>query len=125
RARRGAPQPFAGAREIRAIETEALRAEVVGHASAGNVGEPCFEISRKPRAFTAPRAEAHREAIAGERAAQELAGVRMSLQHLEVRRAHRGPGNRRARLRHREPLHGDRPAILEPGLTHLTRAAAG
>src|SRR5207237_8154765 len=49
-ARPEAPQPFAGAREIRPSRTAALRAEVVGHASPGHVGEPCLEIGGTPPA---------------------------------------------------------------------------
>ena len=122
--RRETAQVLAGAREIRAIATEALRAEVIRYPAARELPKAQGEAVREPRAVTVHGEQAHHEAIAGERAARELARVVMSLQHLELGAAHLGPADGGARLRHREPLDGDRPPILQAGIPHIARPTA-
>src|SRR3984893_1250391 len=121
--RREAARVLAGAREIRATATAALRAEVIRYAAPGDVRQAQGEAVGEPRAVTLRRADAHREAIAGQRAARELARVRMRFEHFEFRIAHRGPADGGARSWHREPLDGNSAAILQSGVTDLALAA--
>jgi len=121
--RREAAQVLAGAGQIRAIATEALRAEVIRYAAPGDARKARGEVLCEPRAVTLRGAEAHHESIAGQRAARELARVRVRFEHLEFRIADRGPADGGARVRHREPLDGDGAAILQSGVTDLARPA--
>src|SRR5260370_6562266 len=101
-----AARVLAGAGQIRAIATEALRAEVIRYAAPGDVRQAQCEAVGEPPAVTLRGANTHHEAISGERAPREPSRVRMRFEHLQFRRAPRGPAFGGARFWHRETLDG-------------------
>jgi hypothetical protein len=125
----GAPQAGRRSRrplEVGAITAEALRSEVIRHAAARDRLQARPEQRRQTRAIAAADADAHPEAIAGERTARQLAVVRVRLEDLELRAAYPAPGGGGGTAaRHGEPLHGDRAPVLETCVPHLGGTAAG
>src|SRR5205807_311339 len=95
--RRETAQVLAGAREIRAIATEALRAEVIRYPAARELPKAQGEAVREPRAVTVRGEQAHHEAIAGERGAQHRRRQRRAVR---ARRSERGRARAEADRRH-------------------------
>src|SRR5580704_9110985 len=111
--------------EIRAVPAEALWTEVVGYATRGDDGETRREAAREAGAVALARAQPDGEAVAGKRSARELALVRMHLEHLEALPGPSGEPGATARLGYGKPLDGDGAAVLQPGVAHIARMAAG
>ena len=104
-------------RKVGAVASEALRAEIVRHAVAGNLLKPIFD--RRPNVVTEFTAQHDPETVAAMRAPAQLARMALLPEQSYALAFETRPHERVAASRNAEPLSRYRVPVLEPGETDV------